>query len=684
MRSVTIRVLLIAGAIALSYAIHWAFQDRFQLWNDQVVDRLYNLRATEPETTRLNIIQIDANFYFDRPFHAKIISDLARLNISYQLIDTVFSGRIGPESDQPLIAETSAADNVFHGMKFETLITRPSDAARNLSDSTRDNRIPTSWPVKLSGDFSEITIGVNPITPFDELAAVSRGIGTINLTPDNDGILRRVPLLIRYRGALYPSITLRVVSAHLGVAPDHISVIAGKAIKLDRRASSSRPSETPIVIPIDPNGNMLLNNTGYFSRVPHFSYSDIRQASEQIETRTELSGKIAVLSENVETPYQIRTDGGYANVPSGAAHIITLHNILTQSFIGRLPSVYALAIELLLLAILFGATLNRSTLTLSLGYTVTVVGYVGFGVLLFAASGIIVSFFRPVVSLSLATFFLFVLNAIHSALLRAEEEKAKRIAERELEIGRDIQAGFLPATLPVPEGWEIETHFQPARHVAGDFFDVFTFKGDEKIGIVVADVCGKGVGAALFMALFRSLIRVLAGSVDSDRVPDFLTGMQASETRIADAIGSVNDYIATTHERATMFATVFFGILDPHSGRLHYINGGHEPPLVKGPEGIKFELKPTGPAVGLFKEVEFKVDKIDLEPGDILVAFTDGVTDAQNPKGEFFTRKRLHEYLTNSNTSARSLLDDIQKLIDTHMNGSHLFDDITILALKRK
>ena len=319
-----------------------------------------------------------------------------------------------------------------------------------------------------------------------------------------------------------------------------------------------------------------------------------------------------------------------------------------------------------------------------MGASATATGYVGFGVLLFAVFGIVAPFIRPVITLSLATLFLLVLNAIESALLRAEEEKAKRIDERELEIGRDIQAGFFPTTLPVPTGWEIKTHFQPARHVAGDFFDVFTFKADDKIGIVVADVCGKGVGAALFMALFRSLIRVLAGSVDSDRVPAFLSAARSSETRIPEAIGSVNDYIATTHESATMFATVFFGILDPGSGRLQYINGGHEPPLVIGSGGIKCELKPTGPAVGLVKGVDFKVEKVKLEPGDTLIAFTDGITDAQNQKGEFFTRNRLYDILQAPHSTAQSLLDDIQNMIDDYMNGSHPYDDITILALQRK
>ena len=684
MRSVTIRVFLILGAIGLSYAFHWAFHDRYQLWNDQLIDRLYALRSSKSDSSRSDIIQIDAIFYVERPFHAKIISDLSSLKVAHQLVDAVFSDRIGPEADLPLIAETAKANNVYHGMRFDTLISRPSDTALGLSNSNRESRIPTFWPVDVDGDFNQTTIGVHPVLPFDELADASRGIGTLNLVPDNDGILRRVPLLVRYRGAVYPSIALRVASAHLGVAPQNIRVLPGRAIILKQNDSSNGRADKPVVIPIDQNGNMLLNNTGILSHVPHYSYSQVRQASEQRADREQFAGKIAVISEIVETPYKIRTTAGYADVSSGAAHIIALDNILNQSFVRQLQPAYVLIIEILLLAVVFTATIKRSGLVLTAGALTAVSGYLAFGISLFALSGIIVPFIRPAVTLSAATLFLLIFHAIDMALLRAEKEKAKRIAERELEIGRDIQAGFFPAALPLPDGWEIETHFQPARHVAGDFFDVFSFKGDSKIGIVVADVCGKGVGAALFMALFRSLIRVLAGSVDSDRIPAFLTDSQASETRIPAAVGSVNDYIATTHEDATMFATVFFGILDPGNGSLHYINGGHEPPLVLGAEGIKTELRPTGPAVGLFKGVHFAVGKTHLDSGDTLIAFTDGITDAQNLKGEFLTRRRLHAYLSKTSSSASKILDQLRNLIDDHMNGSQPYDDITILALKRK
>ena len=119
---------------------------------------------------------------------------------------------------------------------------------------------------------------------------------------------------------------------------------------------------------------------------------------------------------------------------------------------------------------------------------------------------------------------------------------------------------------------------------------------EKKIGVVIADVCDKGVGAALFMALFRSLIRVLSGQAGENNHLDSGISLKHPEKLLKDTITAINDYISITHEDAGMFATVFYGILDPDSGSLYYINGGHEPPAVLNSGGIKTWLAPSGPA----------------------------------------------------------------------------------------
>jgi phosphoserine phosphatase RsbU/P len=304
--------------------------------------------------------------------------------------------------------------------------------------------------------------------------------------------------------------------------------------------------------------------------------------------------------------------------------------------------------------------------------------------LLLVFFGRIVDVVRPLATVIGAWALMVGGNSIQKAMLLTKTEEARRIAERDLEIGRQIQTGFFPTSLPNPHGWELEAYFQAARHVAGDFYDVFELPGGNRIALVIADVCDKGVGAALFMALFRSLIRILSGTSDGAQpVNRPISGNQPADTLLR-TIRSINTYIARTHERESMFATIFFGILDPQTAEIHYINAGHEPPLIIGEHSLKATLSPTGPAVGLYDELDFRVAMVRLEPGDIFLAYTDGVTDAQNQSGRSFGKQQLVSAALNSFASVEELVHHLRSLLADHTRSQDQFDDITLLALKRK
>lgn len=217
--------------------------------------------------------------------------------------------------------------------------------------------------------------------------------------------------------------------------------------------------------------------------------------------------------------------------------------------------------------------------------------------------------------------------------------------------------------------------FLPAHRVGGDFYDAFSLHDGQRIGLVVADVCDKGVGAALFMALFRSLIRAFAERMEfaADDAPE----------QMRELVDHVNRYIARNHGRANMFATLFFAILDPASGALIYINGGHEPPIVSGKTGVGARLDPTGPAVGMLAELEFRVKRQFIEPGETLLIYTDGVTDARNEAAALFTEARLLELLSPADDSAIATIARIQAAVFQHTDGANQFDDITVLAVHR-
>lgn len=269
--------------------------------------------------------------------------------------------------------------------------------------------------------------------------------------------------------------------------------------------------------------------------------------------------------------------------------------------------------------------------------------------------------------------------ALENARLWEQEKQYRKALEREFEIGREIQAGFLPDCLPQLSGWEIAASLKSAREVAGDFYDVFELP-EGKIGLVIADVCDKGLGAALFMTLFRSLLRAFSNT-------DFFTHAESDNlntptTRLKNAISLTNNYIVETHGDTGMFATIFFGILDIETGILTYINGGHIPPLLINQNGIREILKTSGPAVGVVSNMDYRVGKIRFELGDTLFAYTDGLTDATNQAGESVNINEFISLLTDA-LPLNAQLEKCQKRVAAQSAGTKQFDDITILVVRR-
>ncbi len=283
--------------------------------------------------------------------------------------------------------------------------------------------------------------------------------------------------------------------------------------------------------------------------------------------------------------------------------------------------------------------------------------------------------------------------------LRDVEQLYAKSMELELEIGRQIQSGFFPDALPQPPDWQIAAFFQAARQVAGDFYDAFFLCNCKKIGLVIADVCDKGVGSALFMALFRSLIRVFSGqahlcehlcesffAASQKRAGDMIIQQETvddEQTNALIAVALTNDYIEQNHREMGMFATLFFGVLDPETGLLSYINAGHEPLFIVGPTGVKVSLQPTGPAVGVMPDARFKIEHVQLEPGDILIGYTDGVTEARSSNDEFYTKKRLQSLLEQPVASASELLERLKTSLFKHTENVSQSDDITLLVVQR-
>lgn len=264
---------------------------------------------------------------------------------------------------------------------------------------------------------------------------------------------------------------------------------------------------------------------------------------------------------------------------------------------------------------------------------------------------------------------------------------------REMAVARNIQRDFLPEALPAVRGVQLEALLHPARQVSGDFYDAFQLAPSGNLMIVVGDVCDKGVGAALFMALFRSLIRASADPVGGGAI-QMIGGrrtlvMQSLEsatpgdllTRVA---GFTNNYIARLHGRTNMFATVFMAVLDPVYGQFDYLNAGHEPALVIAPDGRIEELRPTGPALGMMPDVGFRAEGGTLDGGHTLLAFTDGLVEARSPGAEAFGSERLRDVLqANRAAPAPELVRAVVESLKGFTRQAEPHDDLTMLAVTR-
>jgi sigma-B regulation protein RsbU (phosphoserine phosphatase) len=242
---------------------------------------------------------------------------------------------------------------------------------------------------------------------------------------------------------------------------------------------------------------------------------------------------------------------------------------------------------------------------------------------------------------------------------------------RELYMAGKIQADLLPEKAPVLAGWQISAELEPARETSGDFYDFIPLT-QQKLGLVIADVSDKGMGAALFMALSSSLMRTYAA-----RFP----------TLPSLTMSAVNERILTD-TRGSMFVTSFFGILEQHTGRLIYTNAGHPPGfIISNPRGRNpiTALRTTGMALGVSEQGRWTQKIVKLAPGDLLVLYTDGITEAANPDGQMFGEDRLLDtILSNLHRSSTDIKHLLLEEVHNFVAGTPRQDDIALIVLRRE
>jgi len=248
-----------------------------------------------------------------------------------------------------------------------------------------------------------------------------------------------------------------------------------------------------------------------------------------------------------------------------------------------------------------------------------------------------------------------------------EEHLEQRQYEHELQLAREIQQRFQPTAPPAVPGFELQGISFPSYQIGGDYYD-FILCIDGRLVVALGDVSGKGTSAALLMSSLHAAVHAQV----------------ASCRPITETVGAVNRYLAD-NTPANRFVTLFYAELDPLTGSLSFINAGHNPPIIAHESGAFEHLGAGGVPLGIIPDFDFREGRTQLRPGDVLIAYSDGVTETQSPAGEEFGTMRLQEVITqNLDLSAAGLRDKIEAALSAFAQGTPAVDDITLVIVKRE
>ncbi len=255
---------------------------------------------------------------------------------------------------------------------------------------------------------------------------------------------------------------------------------------------------------------------------------------------------------------------------------------------------------------------------------------------------------------------------VENARLMEEQIERERL-EQELQLASEIQQRFQPAQAPHVPGYELQGISFPCYEIGGDYYD-FIERENGRMVVTLGDVSGKGTAAALLMSSLHAAVHAQSASHES----------------LTETIAAVNNYLAE-NTPANRFVTLFYAELDPKTGVLSFINAGHNPPLIVHAAGTMENLASGGLPLGIRPNADYKEGRTQLQPNDVMVIFSDGVSEALNPEGEEFGTQRLYEVVSrNMDASAAGIRDRIEAALTKWSQGTPAADDITLVIVKRQ
>ena len=622
---------------------------------------------------------------WSRAVVAKLVDKIAAGKPSVLGVDIIFA-----EPDRLSPARLADSDPEIPAGLADQLARLPTHE-QALADALR--KVPTVLAVGVSdeaagprGTPSRVTMilesGSNPrpflfahpalLRSLPEIEAAERGQGSIDLETDRDGITRRVPLFIVAEGRLVPNLALEML--RVGSRGGALGIVAGNEGVQGAKLG-------PLFLPTDRHGRSYPYFTpSYEAR--YISAADVLNGSYD---PARLHGAAVLLGSSVvgsadenQTPL-----GLMAGVEVWAQ---LLESILTGNLLRRPAFLNLVEIAIVLVAglfVVFALPYSKPRMAAALFLCIVAMLF-GSALASFKFSKLLLDIIYPVLSSAL------VFGVMLSENLRVAEAGRRRLAaelqhEREMEARMDgelnaaraIQLGLLPRRFPgPPERQDVEVYasIEPARMVGGDLYD-FVFLDSERLSFAIADVSGKGVPAALFMAMTKEVLHTATLRYRSslDRV---FSEVNAKISVASEELGAGGANM--------MFVTVFAGILDVTSGMLVYVNAGHDSPFVMRAGFVPENLAQAGgPPLGTLDDFPYSIERRQLKPGEMLLAYTDGVTEAQDKNSTLYSGARLEQLLALAPmTDAKAVIDFVREDVHRFAAGAEQADDITLLAVR--
>ncbi len=400
------------AAFGIVQLIFLLFGGLLETWNSQVFDRFFLFRssiaALKPPYDG-TVVHVDINdtaiqqlktYYLARSQYAVVIRNLAAMHVAAQAYDLIFAAGTNQADDQAIIAATREAGNVYFGMAID-LGSQSGALPGRIAPDVREYLDNTKWDVKVEGQSKDLYTGTKPLITFSPLAGVCRGIGFLSLQTDRDGVIRRVPLLVRSEGGFYPSMPFRVVCDYLGAGPEKITVKPGSYILIkDARIPGGQPGD--LFIPIDSNGEMIINFIGPWGEMRHYNFAQILSASgdrDAFEMWTEeLSGKIVVVSDVSTGATDLGAVPVDINFPLSGLHANVIQTILSRAFLYEMSPAGILAIELAMAVLIFLLSTHLSMILFAGGAALLITCYGAAALALFLTHGLMLNIVRPIIA----------------------------------------------------------------------------------------------------------------------------------------------------------------------------------------------------------------------------------------------------------------------------------------------